>query len=167
MEKPLYFAYGSNINLGQMQYRCPDATVRGAAILEGYELVFRGSGIATIAPKEGACVHGLLWELTDRSEASLDRYEGFPRLYRKEYLQAQTEDGKTVPIMAYVIDPALELRPAVPPSGYYYGIQEGYLQNRLPLRKLKQALRNCLTECGIQPRTDKTQTLRKKAQHER
>ena len=27
MEKSLYFAYGSNINLDQMQYRCPDATV--------------------------------------------------------------------------------------------------------------------------------------------
>ena len=27
MEKPLYFAYGSNINLDQMQYRCPDASV--------------------------------------------------------------------------------------------------------------------------------------------
>ena len=23
MEKPLYFAYGSNINLDQMRYRCP------------------------------------------------------------------------------------------------------------------------------------------------
>ncbi len=27
MEKPLYFAYGSNINLDQMRYRCPDASV--------------------------------------------------------------------------------------------------------------------------------------------
>lgn len=26
----LYFAYGSNINLEQMSYRCPEATVEGA-----------------------------------------------------------------------------------------------------------------------------------------
>ena len=32
MERPLYFAYGSNINLDQMRYRCPDATVYGQAV---------------------------------------------------------------------------------------------------------------------------------------
>ena len=47
MEKPLYFAYGSNINLDQMQYRCPDATVRGQAVLDNYDLRFRGSGTAS------------------------------------------------------------------------------------------------------------------------
>ena len=76
MEKPLYFAYGSNINLDQMQYRCPDATVYGQAVLDNYDLRFRGSGVATVEPKEGACVYGLLWELTDKCEASLDRYPG-------------------------------------------------------------------------------------------
>lgn len=65
MEKPLYFAYGSNINLDQMRYRCPDATVYGQAVLDNYDLRFRGSGVATVEPKEGACVYGLLWELTD------------------------------------------------------------------------------------------------------
>ena len=54
MEKPLYFAYGSNINLDQMRYRCPDATVYGQAVLDNYDLRFRGSGVATVEPKEGA-----------------------------------------------------------------------------------------------------------------
>ena len=76
MERPLYFAYGSNINLNQMRYRCPDASVYGQAVLDNYDLRFRGSGVATVEPKEGACVYGLLWELTDQCEASLDRYEG-------------------------------------------------------------------------------------------
>ena len=39
MEKPLYFAYGSNINLDQMRYRCPDATVYGQAVLDNYDPV--------------------------------------------------------------------------------------------------------------------------------
>ena len=56
MEKPLYFAYGSNINLDQMRYRCPDASVYGQAVLDNYDLRFRGSGVATVEPKEGACV---------------------------------------------------------------------------------------------------------------
>ena len=63
MEEKLYFAYGSNINLEQMAYRCPTAQVVGPVTLEGYELLFRGnargSGVATIAPKEGHQVHGL------------------------------------------------------------------------------------------------------------
>ena len=50
----LYFAYGSNINLDQMAYRCPDAQVVGPVKLEGWELLFRGSGVATISPKKGA-----------------------------------------------------------------------------------------------------------------
>ena len=91
MEKPLYFAYGSNINLDQMRYRCPDATVYGQAVLDNYDLRFRGSGVATVEPKEGACVYGLLWELTDQCEASLDRYEGYPcsmrLVFRNEWIE--------------------------------------------------------------------------------
>ena len=63
----LYFAYGSNINLQQMGYRCPGAEIFGPAVLEGYDLVFRGgsrrgSGVATVIPKEGSQVYGLLWQ---------------------------------------------------------------------------------------------------------
>ena len=57
MAEKLYFAYGSNINLEQMEYRCPAAKAVGPVILENYELLFRGNtrgnGVATIAPREG------------------------------------------------------------------------------------------------------------------
>ena len=67
MEKPLYFAYGSNINLDQMRYRCPDASVYGQAVLdrtlrlaaakwEGEDNSFSGSilmGIARIVVAYG------------------------------------------------------------------------------------------------------------------
>ena len=63
VEDKLYFAYGSNINLDQMAYRCPAAQVVGPVVLEGYELLFRGNasgnGVATIKPKEGQQVHGI------------------------------------------------------------------------------------------------------------
>lgn len=42
-EEKLYFAYGSNINLNQMDMRCPNARVIGPVVLEGYELLFRKS----------------------------------------------------------------------------------------------------------------------------
>ena len=45
VEDKLYFAYGSNINLDQMAYRCPAAQVVGPVVLEGsrYMAYFGGS----------------------------------------------------------------------------------------------------------------------------
>ena len=40
----LYFAYGSNMNLNQMAFRCPDAEVVDTVRLEGYRLTFRTNG---------------------------------------------------------------------------------------------------------------------------
>ncbi len=78
MKNSYYFAYGSNINLDQMADRCPDAQVVGPVVLEGYELLFRRGGFATIQPCEGNKVHGLLWSITPECERSLDRYECAP-----------------------------------------------------------------------------------------
>jgi hypothetical protein len=89
--KRLYIAYGSNINLEQMAYRCPNSKVVGTRMIPDYELEFRG--VATIVPKEGAEVPVLLWEIDQRDEISLDRYEGFPRMYRKELFEVEV-DGK-------------------------------------------------------------------------
>ena len=75
----LYFAYGSNINLDQMTFRCPSAEVVSPVTLNGYRLLFRG--VATIAPDPVAQVKGLLWKLTPECERSLDHYEGYPNYY--------------------------------------------------------------------------------------
>ena len=87
--KRLYIAYGSNINLEQMAYRCPNSKVVGTRMIPDYELEFRG--VATIVPKEGAEVPVLLWEIDQRDELSLDRYEGFPRMYRKELFEVEVD----------------------------------------------------------------------------
>ncbi len=89
--KRLYIAYGSNINLEQMAFRCPNSKVVGTRMNPDYELEFRG--VATIVPKKGAAVPVLLWEIDQRDELRLDRYEGFPRMYRKELFEVEV-DGK-------------------------------------------------------------------------
>ena len=38
-----YLAYGSNLNIRQMQMRCPGAKPVGTMVLEDYELLFKGS----------------------------------------------------------------------------------------------------------------------------
>ena len=98
-----------------------------------------------------------MWELTDKCEASLDRYEGYPRLYIKQALEVRTFDGQRVPVMAYIMNPELHLKPSLPPRDYYLGIKTGYEQNGLPVGCLKYAFKNCLKECGIEPYSKKVQ----------
>lgn len=97
MKETYYFAYGSNMNLDQMAYRCPAASVVENVKLEGYRLTFcgrgKGSGVATILPEEGSQVEGVLWKITPECEKSLDFYEGYPHLYGKEPVLVQGKDG--------------------------------------------------------------------------
>lgn len=105
-KEKLYFAYGSNMNLNQMAFRCPDAEVVESVRLEGYRLAFRtnggGNGVATILPEEGSYVDGVLWRISERDEQHLDHYEGFPFLYGKEPVTVTNQDGVRREIMAYM-----------------------------------------------------------------
>jgi len=147
MEEQLYFAYGSNINLGQMAFRCPEATPVCPVVLDNYRLVFRGgSGVATILPTVGEKVYGLLWKLTPACEKSLDQYEGYPRLYIKEQVTVRGKDGKQYPVMAYVMAKEFSRDPAEPSQHYFSGIAQGYRQNGLPLKPLFEAARRTRME---------------------
>ncbi len=145
MRERLYFAYGSNINLDQMAYRCPDAQVVGPVVLEGYELLFRRGGFATVAPKEGEKVSGLLWSITPECERSLDHYEGYPRFYDKRKVTVRDAQGRSLSVMAYVMDERLR-EPMLPSDSYYNGILEGYRQNGLPVSELKKAWEHAARE---------------------
>jgi len=126
MNKNLYIAYGSNLNLKQMARRCPTATVVGATTIKNYRLLFRGghdSAVATIEPAIGEEVPVLIWELTAADEDALDRYEGWPFLYRKETLKIRL-NGKQVKAMVYIMNEGI---PLGTPGCYYYSvILEGY-----------------------------------------
>lgn len=175
MEEKLYFAYGSNINLDQMSYRCPAAQVVGSVTLEGYELLFRGNaggnGVATIAPHEGGTVHGLLWTITPECERALDRYEGYPSFYSKEPVTVRDKGGQEITVMAYVMTGGDWWRDPAPPSlDYYLGIQEGYQQNGLPLAPLNKALthlKNEMQEMAKRNHTTHRRAPGKKKQNER
>ena len=67
--KQLYFAYGSNMDLDQMAYRCPKAEWQKPSAWRGIvTLAGAGSGLATIFPEEGSHVDGVLWSLTGDCE---------------------------------------------------------------------------------------------------
>ena len=144
-ESSYYFAYGSNINLDQMAYRCPDAQVMGPVTLKDYELLFRRGGFATIVPKEGAMVPGLLWSITPECERSLDRYEGYPLFYDKRMVTVRDSEGRSLSVMAYIMDERFR-EPMLPSNAYYQGILEGYRQNGLPATALKKAFDHAVQE---------------------
>ncbi len=134
MTKKLYAAYGSNINLEQMAYRCPHSTGAGTAMLKGYELQFRHH--ATIEPNEESEVPVLLWELDPQDEKFLDRYEGEPKYYRKENISLEL-NGETVEAMVYIMNGDTPLEA---PTEQYYGIiKQGYKENGLDTSYLETA----------------------------
>ena len=129
----IYLAYGSNLHIEQMQRRCPTAEVLGTSTLHGYRLVF--NGVATIEPDPDRSVPVLLWDIKPADEIPLDRYEGYPRLYRRETVQVEL-DGRTVDAMVYIMNSD----GIAPPSPYYYDvIRQGYEMNGLDISVLKQA----------------------------
>lgn len=139
-KKRLYVAYGSNLNLSQMEWRCPTAEVVGTAVLPDYELLFRGSGdsaVATVEPRKGASVPILLWDIRPMDEKALDRYEGYPRLYEKETVTVSM-GGEEVEAMAYVMTPGYE--PGLPDQRYHDVIAEGYRSAGFDLSVLEAAV---------------------------
>lgn len=85
-KKKYYLAYGSNLNMEQMQWRCPGAVPLGTAEIEGYRLLFKGSrtgSYLTIEKADGYSVPVGVWAVTEADEARLDRYEGYPQFYYK------------------------------------------------------------------------------------
>ena len=122
-----YIAYGSNLNLEQMAHRCPTAEVVGAATLRGWRLWFRGGNggaVATVERERGCEVPVLVWRIQPQDERALDRYEGWPHLYRKETLRI-TMNGRRVYAMVYIMNEA-RYPYGTPSLGYLDTIREGY-----------------------------------------
>ena len=146
MNNKLYIAYGSNLNLEQMANRCPTAKAVGVSKINNYRLVFRGAhagAVATIEPYKGGSVPVLIWEITPADEAALDRYEGWPYLYRKETLKVRL-GGKQVTAMVYIMN---EGRPYGQPSCFYYStILDGYKSADFNIDILRKAVNDSAEE---------------------
>ena len=143
--KKLYIAYGSNMNIGQMKRRCPTAKVVSSLFLEGYRLRFMGdhcNAIATIEPSNDDLVPVTVWEIYPEDEQSLDFYEGYPRLYRKETLKLNL-GKKTFSAMVYIINGERMLY-GQPSKAYFNTIREGYISAGFDPKLLHQAVaENC------------------------
>ncbi|KAF2113402.1 hypothetical protein BDV96DRAFT_496540 [Lophiotrema nucula] len=117
----IYFGYGSNLWLHQMDQRCPTSKYLGVARLNGYKWIINDRGYANVVEVEHAnlahpsipvthgdtedlqqeqshsyenVVFGLVYSLEASDEKRLDRNEGVPIAYTKEGLKTDFWSSK-------------------------------------------------------------------------
>ncbi len=137
-----YIAYGSNLNVEQMKFRCPSATITGTSELQDFELVFRGSktgSYLTIEPKEGSVVPVLIWDIKPEDERALDRYEGYPSFYGKHDMTVVVQ-GEEMTAMVYTMPTHHEL--GLPSQRYVDTVAEGYKTAGFSLDILESAIQS-------------------------
>jgi hypothetical protein len=116
---PLYFAYGSNMDVAAMAQRCPASKPVGLARLPRHRLLINAEGYATVVREPRGDVHGLLFDLALPDIPALDRYEGVARgLYAKMVQPVITGQGPRKALV-YI---ARSSAPGVPRPGYLEGV---------------------------------------------
>ena len=146
MKTKLYIAYGSNMDERQMAFRCPGAKLKGVSEIEGYRLIFKGSktgAYATIEKEEGHKVPVVVWEIEPTDEHSLDRYEGFPTFYYKEWMELDL-DGEQIQGMVYMMDHDRKL--GQPSYNYYKTLEDAYERFGFDKAILEKALEDSSVE---------------------
>lgn len=147
-----YISYGSNMNVDQMAWRCPNTKIYGNGKLKGWKLVFNYHADIIETGNKDDFVPVVVWKLDDKQDQyNLDRYEGYPSYYTKILTNVVMDDtGKSIKAMVYVM--ADRRKGIYPPSvDYFLGIKQGYMSNGIALAPLYKAVRECCEESNITP----------------
>ena len=141
MFKKYYLAYGSNLNLEQMKYRCPTAKPIGKMNLKDYRLVYKGLAdnfaYLTIEKSKGSVVPLGLFEVSYFDILSLDDYEGYPNSYSKFYIPIQVE-GKNKKALIYIMNKSYNYH--IPSKKYVATCLQGYNDFDFDINILNPAL---------------------------
>lgn len=143
----IYFAYGSNMNPGQMAERCPGHRSLGAARLPDHRLCFPrfsrtwGCASASFTPSHGDVLFGALYEVPDNEILVLHHLEGCdpdspPETNRHNFQEiavrqlAGARGSVSVMAMTYVAVP--DETEALPSATYLNAIIDGARYHNLP-----------------------------------
>lgn len=103
----IYFAYGSNMDAGQMRSRCPRASVIGVGKVSHYGLFFTrwshswDSATADILPERNKEVYGVLYDLPQEDLKRMDQFADYPRSYIRQDVGVDFQ-GAILPALTYV-----------------------------------------------------------------
>ena len=143
--KKYYIAYGSNLNVKQMKFRCPGAKVIGTSVIKDYQLLYKGSktgSYLTIEKKKGGMVPVAVWEVTADDEKRLDAYEGYPNFYYKTDMQLTVKShitGRKKKLDAFVYIMHEERKLGIPSYAYVRTCVQGYRDFGFDLKHLRLA----------------------------
>ena len=136
-EKLIYFAYGANLDRKGMDSRCPGNKPICRAVLKNYRLMFKS--VADIEEAENLQVQGALYEITPEHLRSLDRFEGYPRLYTRKTVTVVGEDGSQIKAIVYQMTSRHQY--SSPYQGYLNIILSGCLQWQFTERQIQQIIK--------------------------
>lgn len=109
MVMSLIFVYGT-LKRGErncQHFLKKEEYVRDAVTKPCYRLYDNGSYPLLLEDEEtGKAIQGELWRVSARTIASLDRLEGVPYLYKREYLKIMDVDE---PVQGYIYQDSVEL----------------------------------------------------------
>ena len=86
----------------QMEYRCPGARLLCKVTVSDYAFRIDSRGVASIIPKRGSEVTGLLWEVDKNHIQSLDRHEGIAGGYYRKVALPINYGGQTITSIVYL-----------------------------------------------------------------
>lgn len=133
-----YFAYGSNLNIGQKTSRTGSIRRSIPCKLLGYRLAFNkrgnnGSVYANIIPEMGSTVWGIAYLCSPSALSAMDRYEG---VSEGHYLQCDVElvsqSGEILRAVTYIAGSAHVCEDGSPADEYLNLIVEGAVSHGLP-----------------------------------
>ena len=135
----LYCSYGSNCNLQQMAYRCPNSKKVSVGLLKGWKAVFNIHMDIIKTDNTDDIVPVVVWDIAEKDWSMLDMYEGYPSYYVKKTVNVILDNGTEERAVVYVM--ADNKKGICPPaSGYFNGIVKGYMDNGINTDYLFEAL---------------------------
>lgn len=135
----LYCSYGSNCNLQQMAYRCPNSKKVSVGLLKGWKAVFNIHMDIIKTDNTDDIVPVVVWDIAEKDWSMLDMYEGYPSYYVKKTVNVTLDNGAEEKAIVYVM--ADNKKGICPPaSGYFNGIVKGYMDNGINTDYLFEAL---------------------------
>ena len=175
----LYFAYGSNMEEGEMDGLCekckrdckrdcdgPAFSFQEVAKLYDYQLAFnrcsilRGCGVADIIERRGSFVEGVMYNVPEKCVCALRKKEGYPTAYDEITVTVKSAKGRRVEALTYAvrrksgrfIPPNEEYKTRILRGAEFHGLGEQYI--REVLEPVPTSEEDCLTKRRGNTRTE-------------
>lgn len=109
-------------------------------VIKNYRLEFDGTennSYLTIVPDDSSEIEAAVWMISETDEATLDNFEGFPELYRKEMLDISL-NGMSKKALVYIMNEGAGK--AIPSESYFNCVLDGYLDSGINTEQLFEAM---------------------------